>query len=579
MKVVKRSFPRLCATFLLFSIVAPLYASSFSAGAAGGATAGALSGALNSGAGATTSTGAAGGNGATAPIEVNIMVYEGMSRLAKNIAELTGKSPGVERGPILLEDPNSSLQIGLYESLIAYYNQLKELHDDIELSFSLSASSEKIDFTGKQKFDVTVTNISPQTLKIASVNTDNEALFHTQSSGCAEGPQLPPGDSCIVSLELDRQTLMPVSKSTTIGAKLTVRVENRELHKEHVAKIVPLSVTISPAPPAVPIPAPSPDKGPLANFQLHLYSLQTNGQLLSDLATGAGTGTGGTGTGSGSGSGTASATPQWMTNFGTLGTAIEALKSGMSYSSSSLQPTTQSFQVLLANELRKAGFEAYTATSTLFVDKAATALTKMFGKMIVYSNDINNWTTECKPTTPNTKPLPECTYSNIAPGLATAQQLSTGYAALLQNANDGSGNMVLMDVLHGAALYQSFKCPAGKTQCEDAERIKIPSLQVAVVAAGGSTRVNAYFLANIFYLPTPSFNAGTIVTFELRGKDNRLVNAGVRTSFYDYNKRWQGDKFQDLDEQRTDLNCEAPDSDTFCVPGPRKKPKGSTSVP
>jgi hypothetical protein len=229
--------------------------------------------------------------------------------------------------------------------------------------------------------------------------------------------------------------------------------------------------------------------------------------------------------------------------------------------------------VLLANELRKAGFEAYTATATLFVDNAVTALTKIFGKMIVYTNDINNWTTQCKPTTPNTQPLPECTYSNISPGLATAAQLSTGYAALLQNANDGSGNMVLMDVLHGAALYQSFKCRDGKTDCEDDERIKIPSLQVAVVAAGGSTRVNAYFLANIFYLPTPSFNAGSIVTFELRGKDNTLVNAGVRTSFYDYNKRWQGDKFQDLDEHRTDTNCEAQDSDTFCVPGSRKKPK------
>jgi len=57
--------------------------------------------------------------------------------------------------------------------------------------------------------------------------------------------------------------------------------------------------------------------------------------------------------------------PQWVTNFGAIGTALEGIKSNMSYSSSSTHPTAQSFQVLLENELLQKKLFPYTSTSTL----------------------------------------------------------------------------------------------------------------------------------------------------------------------------------------------------------------------
>ena len=77
----------------------------------------------------------------------------------------------------------------------------------------------------------------------------------------------------------------------------------------------------------------------------------------------------------------------------------------------------------------------------------------------------------------------------------------------------------------------------------------------------GSTRTNAFFLLNLFYLPKPSYNAGVIATFELRNASNDLVRSGARTAFYDYNKNWKGSHF-DAAAMRDNDNCK---DNTFCV--------------
>ena len=85
----------------------------------------------------------------------------------------------------------------------------------------------------------------------------------------------------------------------------------------------------------------------------------------------------------------------------------------------------------------------------------------------------------------------------------------------------------------------------------------IPSLQLSVAAAGGSTRVNSFFLLNLFYTPKPSYNSGVIVTFELRNRVNVLLTAGARNVLYDYTK-WKPRSFDPERLNQGSAEC------TFC---------------
>jgi hypothetical protein len=237
-------------------------------------------------------------------------------------------------------------------------------------------------------------------------------------------------------------------------------------------------------------------------------------------------------------------------------TALAGVKSGISYTPSSFQPTTQTFQVLLERELHKKNILPYTSTSTLSLSAANTELAGLFGEMLMYSDHVSTWSNLCKPAagtvasptqasgdTPAANP--ECNLSKVIADLAVAQQMMTGYASLL-TASDGSGNTGIVDALRGKALA-------------DAMKQGMPSLQVSVAAAGGSTRSNAFFLLSLFYLPKPSFNSGVVATFELRDKNNNLLDAGARTTFFDYNKKWKGNSF-DPEKVKNSSSCGA-----FCA--------------
>lgn len=263
--------------------------------------------------------------------------------------------------------------------------------------------------------------------------------------------------------------------------------------------------------------------------------------------------------------GAAAATPLSLTYLSGIGTALTGIKAGITYSSSFLQPTTQSFQVLLESELQKRNIKPYTSTSPLDLTDAAKALSALFGDMLMWGAQIDFWNNECKPTdTTKTdqdkanqdkankdkkKLNPECSSTVVTTNLASATQLVTGYTALLTNASDGNGNPVIADVLRGWVL-------------KDRLNGHLDSLQLNVVAAAGSTRTNAFFLVNLFYLPKPSYNAGVIGTFELRNGQNDLVRAGARTAFYDYNKNWKGATF-DAAALKESKDCTQ--DDTFCV--------------
>src|ERR1700685_3004236 len=108
--------------------------------------------------------------------------------------------------------------------------------------------------------------------------------------------------------------------------------------------------------------------------------------------------------------------------------------------------------------------------------------------------------------------------------------MMTGYTTLLSTANDGSGNPVIADILRGWVLSSKMAN-------------SISSLQLSVAAAGGSTKTNSIFGVNLFYTFAPSYNGGVIATFELRDKNNVLLESGARNVLFAYGK-WHSKHFQ-----------------------------------
>lgn len=506
------------------------------AGLTGGGAAAALGAGLNSGAGSTSSASAGGGGsgGSNAPIEVNIMVYHGMAKIAKSIAELSakalckdGKCDKSERTPILLEDTSSANQIGLYRALTAYTDQLTAMHNDLEPSFSLHVAPSTLTLpSDKTPLPITLTNTGHQPIQVlpSLFGTDSNR-FTIKATTCAAA--IAPNGYCQITVTCCSAPQLGAGASLT--ASLNVAIVDAQ---QNVKVPLAQSVALTAQPPS-----------DLAHNRPR------------NAAGGPQGGPGVVGPAAAAGAGpSAPPPPQWVTNFGAIGTALEGLKSNMSYSSSSTQPTTQSFQVLLESELTAQGLYPYTSTSSLDPKDAVADLTQRFAEMLALGSDINIWSAQCKampdPSATPSKPMayPDCANSNTAAKLSAAQQMLSGYTSLLQSTNDGAGNMVLLDILRGAELSKLM----GNN---------IPSLQVSIAAAAGSTRVNAFFLVNLFYLPKPSYNAGVITTFELRDSNNKLLQAGSRAAFYDYNNTWKGSKFNTNDIKNAD-GC---DEGSFCA--------------
>ena len=156
--------------------------------------------------------------------------------------------------------------------------------------------------------------------------------------------------------------------------------------------------------------------------------------------------------------------------------------------------------------------------------------------MLRWLSDATTWSNQCKPptTTPSPAPPPDpnkppkvtneaCTNAAQLGNVAVAQQLLTGYTSLITTANDGSGSPAILSILRGKML-------------SDAMSEGIPSLQLSVVAAGGSTKTNNIALVNLGYVFAPSYNAGAIATYELRDENNILLTAGYRQILYNYTK-------------------------------------------
>jgi hypothetical protein len=480
---------------------------------------------------------------------------------------------------ILIEDSTSANQIALYQSVQGYSGHLQTLHDQVQKFFSLQIivpSSISIP-NGAPGSSVTVTvkNVVSEPPPVKATNNPRQikqlqltfmgpgagpfTLIPTAS--CAVGqPVLTFNQSCDVVVDFPTSKTPPGNYSATLSilsgdpgssesnttqtVQLTATVsqlseedlkkqkeaQDEELKKKKLAeeklrdKLDKLHV--------------SPAVRDLFNDTISSQAAQPSVQTES-APTGGATTTPPAGGGG-------STTPVDMTYLSTIMTALGGIKSAVTYAPSSFQPTTQAFQLLVQTELRIRGIFPYTSTSPLNLTSATDELSQQFGDMLVLGNDVTAWTNLCKPPAGNSTPtggtqtvpppsgtIPPaqntsltnsaCSDPGVVVKLAVAQQMITGYTTLLSTSSDGSGNPVIVDVLRGKIL--SDKMADG-----------IPSLQVSVAAAGGSSKTNSYFGVNLFYTFAPSYNAGVITTFELRGKDNVLLDSGAQNVLFAYGK-------------------------------------------
>jgi hypothetical protein len=453
---------------------------------------------------------------------------------------------------LLLEDPTSALDIALYQSLVGYHDQLASLHSSLIDIFSLIVKPDSLTLlkgSPDQGLPITLSALDATVLtnlKIA-VEGPDRTRFVLSSEECAEVSAARP---CTVNVTF----VPPTDIKTTQSYSANLKISSRSFMWNHG---VNLQATWTP--PKLQPRAPETPGQMVMRAEWAASGFETG--ILPTTPTTPATGA------AAPAAGAAAASPLSLTYLSGIGTALTGIKAGISYSSASLQPTTQSFQVLVEGELQKLNIRPYTSTSPLELTEAAKSLSALFGDMLMWGAQIDFWNNACKPADPtkisdqdkpNTdnkankdkkKQNPECTSTVVTTNLAAATQLMTGYTALLTNASDGNGNPVIADVLRGWVLSDQLKG-------------HMDSLQLNVAAAAGSTRTNAFFLVNLFYLPKPSYNAGVIATFELRNGQNDLLRAGARTAFYDYNKNWKGTNF-DAAAIKESKNCAQ--DDTFCI--------------
>lgn len=579
-----------------------------------GAGAGAALGAASAGQGGTTPSsvvgaGGGGGGGASTPIEIQIMAFDGLTKIANDVAGIAAKllphcGPGSDNEgylrklegdarelqseaaklqqdrssdhpsdleadrdkfmadlaafdnyaqakpecEILVEDPTSSNQIALYQAVQTYYDQLGRIHERLQDVFALQIDAPPISFSMSsgattppaQRITVSNKDAKPVNVQVAIVPPD---AFQA-TSDCL-GTPLDVGKSCSISV-----TFNPPDTTTVRSYKAILRVSN---DLSSFVFTVPLSGEIKPLTDA--------QLKERQDFLKKLQSLRLPPDRFSyeikgydathELAVAAPAPPAAP---TSAAPAAAATTPIGLTYLSDVMTALAGAKATNTYAPSSFQPTTQAFETLVQEELRRKGIRPYTSTSPLNFANVTSSLGKEFGLLLTWGNDITNWTNQCKPATGAATPAVNssastasnsaCTSPTVTVDLAVAAQLAAGYTGLLSTASDGSGNPVIVDVLRGKVL--SDKIAKG-----------IPSLQVAVAAAGGSSKTNSPFFVGLFYQWAPSYDAGAIATFELRDKYDDLVASGARSVLYGYGK-WNGGSFRPKEELEKKDEC------TFC---------------
>jgi hypothetical protein len=254
---------------------------------------------------------------------------------------------------------------------------------------------------------------------------------------------------------------------------------------------------------------------------------------------GGGTAGGAVGGTTGGGGGGNSSQPASLQYLAGIGAEVTAAKENMSYASSGVQALTQALTTELGKDLCQNHIQLRTATTTLNLDEAAADVATKWkdlqekggrlARLIAWQQkpvkDTND--NEVNKTVPTSQNL-----IATSDGVVLGTSLSNAVTAFQTwlTSGDQMGGIILTDVLKGDQLIV------------DAKAKKLPALQVSIDAAGGNTRTNSFPLFNFFYLPRPSFNAGVVVTYELRDGNNDFLAGDTKKVIYAYSK-WKADEF------------------------------------
>jgi hypothetical protein len=459
---------------------------------------------------------------------------------------------------VLVEDPTSANQIALYQAVQGYHDHLQKLHAEIQPYFSLQVGPPLVTFSAPSGAapnpqTVTLTNVvssgpdgggpnNPRLIQLimtsATGNGLNPFAVNDTTSSCVV--QLPPVvkyaelkylQSCGITVTFPAAGT-PAGK---YSGMLSIKSGDPTIANADTVQTVQLTGTVAPL--SAEDQKKEEDARKKMQSMIENYGNPHDFKLNSNEAAATTQSGASSSTGSSTGS---SGTPVDLQYLSGIMTALGGIKSNITYTSSTFQPTTQAFEVMVEAELKMNGLFPYSSTSALNLKGATDALSNQFGNMLTWGNDVSTLTNQCKPTTGNGPPNGNaqssspsnsaCTDPHVVVDLAVAQQLITAYTTLLAASNDGSGNSAIIDILRGKVL--SDKMADG-----------IPSLQVSVAAAGGNTKTNSIFGVNLFYTFAPSYNAGVIAIFELRDKNNVLQESGARNVYFNYKKSWKPGPF------------------------------------
>ena len=199
------------------------------------------------------------------------------------------------------------------------------------------------------------------------------------------------------------------------------------------------------------------------------------------------------------------------TDFLTAGaTALNAIKSQITDTPQTFQPLDAALATALRKGLAANGVDLVYGGSIADVTDAATFVDNRLADIQAIRNQIK--------VSPK-----DASNGKADPRLVTVDGGLAGLQTWLLS-SDGSGGIILTDVVIGRALVTALGSEY------------YPVLSFNIDGAGGMTRSNAFFLLNVFYTPKPSFNAGVVVSYQLRGPDNHFVTGDTLKVLYDFTK-------------------------------------------
>lgn len=205
----------------------------------------------------------------------------------------------------------------------------------------------------------------------------------------------------------------------------------------------------------------------------------------------------------------------WISAVGGL---LANMKSTVTYTSSTFQPTNDAFVADLASALHGKA-EIYSATLPGNLGKALGEIQDDLQSL--YASRVKAGGT-----------LPVLHQGDTVAAYQKFNGLDSQVTTFLSslNTSDGNGGTLLSSILKGKALRDSL----GQ---EDAGAWSFCSLYLVADVAGGSTRqLNNWVLEIFWHDPAPSFNGGAAFTYQLRDPNNQFLKGGTLRYMSGYTK-------------------------------------------